>query len=179
MLIGLNTNLRHPHSGAPAERTCPASYKALTQKSQLIHRVVHTIHRPPVDITVDKGTPRNSEKAQQNQHFKYHRRAASPYSAVNKPFIAALRPKSPASASTNPIVTPSWNMHRSGAACSLNVTGIGICLSSQHHTVAAFAQFSSHTEPVPLTHPEGGTIVKPRPLECSLAREPRVFPGIS
>jgi CDP-diacylglycerol---glycerol-3-phosphate 3-phosphatidyltransferase len=31
-----------------------------------------------------------------------------------------------------PIVTLLWNMHRSGAACSLSVTIIGICLSRQH-----------------------------------------------
>ena len=179
MLIGVSTNPSRPHFGAPNERSCPAIRKTLTRKSQLIHPVVHTTKRPPVDITVDKGAPPNSEKVQQNQHFKYHRRAQRPYSAANRPFTAALRPKSASPVRTNSIVTRSWNMHRSGAACSLNVTGIGICLSSQHYVVAAFAQFSSHTKPVPLTRPSRGTIVKPRPLECSLAREPRVFPGIS
>jgi hypothetical protein len=46
-------------------------HQTLRPSAQLFHRVIHTIHNAPVDITVDKGTPPNSEKAQQNQHFKY------------------------------------------------------------------------------------------------------------
>src|SRR5271156_5085833 len=101
-------------------------------KPQVMHRVIHTIHNAPVDITVDKGTPPISEKAQQNQHFKYHRAVRYSYRAVNTPLIAKVGAIPPAPPRPAPIVTLLWNMHRSGAACSLNVTSIGICLSRQH-----------------------------------------------
>jgi hypothetical protein len=101
-------------------------------KPQVMHRVIHTIHNAPVDITVDKGTPPISEKAQQNQHFGYHRVVRYSYRAVNTPLTAEVGAILPAPPRSAPIVTLIWNMHRSGAACSLNVTSIGICLSRQH-----------------------------------------------
>jgi hypothetical protein len=101
-------------------------------KPQVMHRVIHTVHRAPVDITVDKGTSTISEKPQQNQHFKYHSRNSNLHHDVNKAFTSK-----PLSTRTAPChsarnITLIWNMHRSGAACSLNVTSIGICLSRQH-----------------------------------------------
>jgi hypothetical protein len=145
---------------------------------QLLHRVIHTIHKAPVDITVDKEAPPNGEKAQQNQHFKYHTAAPNLYCVVNKPLITKTLPILTASPRTTPIVTGLRNMHRSGAACSLNVTSIGICLSRQQYVVTAIAHFLQRSMLLPLTRPECGTIVR-RPLKCSLAREPRVFPGTS
>ena len=56
-----------------------------------MHRVIHTVHQAPVDITVDKGTPPISEKPQQNQHFKYHRVVRYSYRAVNTPLIVQVR----------------------------------------------------------------------------------------
>jgi hypothetical protein len=96
------------------------------------HRVFLSSHRAPVDITVDKGGSTSSEKAQQNQHFKYHRSVRYSYRAVNRPLTTLRKPKPAPRRRATPIVTPIWNMHRSGAACSLNVTSIGICLSRQH-----------------------------------------------
>jgi len=143
-----------------------------------LHRVIHTIHNAPVDITVDKGAPLNGEKAQQNQHFKYRRVVPGLYRDANTALIATVGPNWPAISASAVIVTALWNMHRSGAACSLNVTSIGICLSRQQYVVTAIAQFSRWNMLPPLTRPVCGTIVR-RPLKCSLAREPRVFPGTS
>ena len=97
-----------------------------------LHRVFLNLHRAPVDITVDKGSSTSSEKAQQNQHFKYHRSVRYSYRAVNRPLTTLRKPEPAPRRRATPIVTPIWNMHRSGAACSLNVTSIGICLSRQH-----------------------------------------------
>ena len=143
-----------------------------------LHRVFLNLHSAPVDITVDKGTPYISEKAQQNQHFKYHRSVRYSYRAVNKS-LADRRASTPASLRrAASIVTRLCNMHRSGAACSLNVTSIGICLSRQHCVVAATSHFSPRNVLPPLTHPKCGTIVK-RTFGMLAAHEPRVFPGIS
>ena len=143
-----------------------------------LHRVIHTIHNAPVDITVDKGAPLNGEKAQQNQHFKYHSVVLGLYCDGNTALIAAAKPNWDSASRSAAIITGLWNMHRSGAACSLNVTSIGICLYRQHYVVTAIAHFSRRSMLLPLTRPECGTIVR-RPLKCSLAREPRVFPGTS
>jgi hypothetical protein len=145
---------------------------------QLLHRAIHTLHSAPVDITVDKGTPPTSEKAQQNQHFKYHRPVRYSYHAVNKLLtgLRASKPNPPRRAA--PIVTPIWNMHRSRAACSLNVTSIGICLSRQQYAFSATRHFSSRGVRLSLTHSECGTIVK-RTFGMLTAHEPRVFPGTS
>ena len=90
------------------------------------------LHNAPVDITVDKRSSTSSEKPQQNQHFKYHRAVRYLYHDANKVLIP-LQSISPVPSRRAPlIVTLVWNMHRSGAACSLNVTSIGICLSRQH-----------------------------------------------
>jgi len=90
------------------------------------------LHNAPVDITVDKRSSTSSEKPQQNQHFKYHRAVRYSYHDANKVLIP-LQSISPVPSRRTPlIVTLVWNMHRSGAACSLNVTSIGICLSRQH-----------------------------------------------
>jgi hypothetical protein len=145
---------------------------------QFLHRVIHTVHNAPVDITVDKGTPPTGEKAQQNQHFKYHRPMHQSYRHVNKQLItlSILEPAPLRRAA--PIVTPIWNMHRSRAACSLNVTSIGICLSRQQYGFSATRHFSSRNVRRSLTHPECGTIVK-RTFGMLTAHEPRVFPGTS
>jgi hypothetical protein len=96
------------------------------------HREFLNSHSAPVDITVDKGSSTSSEKPQQNQHFKYHRSVRYSYRAVNRPLTTLRKPQPAARRRAAPIVTLIWNMHRSGAACSLNVTSIGICLSRQH-----------------------------------------------
>lgn len=140
-----------------------------------LHRVIHTIHNAPVDITVDKEGPLNGEKAQQNQHFESHRLVPGLYRAAKKPLTAMVSANWRRISRYAVIVTLLWNMHRSGAGCSLNVTSIGICLCRQHVRIyRKGANFGAKVLP-PLTRPECGTIVK-RPLECSLAREPRVFP---
>ena len=108
------------------------SHQESRLRPQVMHRVILNVHNAPVDITVDKGTPPISEKAQQNQHFKYHRAVRYSYRAVNTPLTAKVGAIPPAPPRPAPIVTLLWNMHRSGAACSLNVTSIGICLSRQH-----------------------------------------------
>ena len=90
------------------------------------------LHNAPVDITVDKRSSTSSEKPQQNQHFKYHRVVRYLYHDANKALIPPQSISPAPSRRTPLIVTLVWNMHRSGAACSLNVTSIGICLSRQH-----------------------------------------------
>ena len=142
-----------------------------------LHRVIHTIHNAPVDITVDKGAPLNGEKAQQNQHFKYRRVVPGLYRDANTALIATVGPNWPAISASAVIVTALWNMHRSGAACSLNVTGVGICLSRQQYVVTATAHFSSPISPPPLTPPNCRTIVK-RPLECSRPTSQGFFRGL-
>jgi hypothetical protein len=117
-------------------------------------------HSAPVDITVDKGTSTSDEKPQQNQHFKYHRVVRHSYRDVNKPLIAPSAPKSAPPQRPAPIITLVWNMHRFGAACSLNVTNIGICLSRQQYVFNAASHYSARTLRLSLTHPKGGTIVK-------------------
>src|SRR5271156_6487124 len=132
ILIGHKTHDSRAHFGAFRAHKSANARATPRLSPQLLHRVIHTIHNAPVDITVDNEGPRNDKKAQQNQHFEYHRDLRRPYGAVNKPLTS--------SQSLNPtlqrqpawIVTLVWNMHRSGAACSLNVTRIGICLSRQH-----------------------------------------------
>ncbi len=126
----------------------------------VLHRVILKSNSAPEDITVDKGTPPTSEKAQQNQHFKYHRTVRYSYRDVNRPLIPPSASQFVAPGRAAPNVTPLWNMHRSGAACSLNVTSIGICLSSQQYVVTAISHFSLRNVLPPLTHPECGTIVK-------------------
>jgi hypothetical protein len=142
-----------------------------------LHRVFLNLHCAPVDITVDKGSSTSSEKAQQNQHFKYHRSVRYSYRAVNRPLTTLRKPEPAPRRRATPIVTPIWNMHRSGAACSLNVTSIGICLSRQQYVFAAISHFSSQNMLPPLTHPECGTIVK-RPLECSRPTSQGFFRGL-
>jgi hypothetical protein len=61
-------------------------------RAQVLHRVIHTIHDAPVDITVDKEALLNGEKAQQNQHFKYHSAVPGLYCDVNTALIATVRP---------------------------------------------------------------------------------------
>ena len=161
-----------------ARENSRGSCKTPRPRSQLLHRVIHTVHNAPVDITVDKGTPPISEKAQQNQHFKYHSLARSSYYPVNKSLTALWKSKPTPPQPAAPIVTPIWNMHRSRAACSLNVTSIGICLSRQHRVFTAISHFSLRTVLPPLTHPECGTIVKPT-FGILAAHEPRLFPGNS
>ncbi len=163
---------------ATAKATEPARRRRYGSIRGDLHRVIHTIHNAPVDITVDKGALLNGEKAQQNQRFKYHRTVPGLYCDVNTALIATVRPNCPVSSRSAASITLIWNMHRSGAACSLNVTSIGICLSRQQYVVTAITQFSRRSMLPPLTRPECGTIVR-RPLKCSLAREPRVFPGTS
>jgi hypothetical protein len=101
-------------------------------RTQFLPRVILKSHSAPVDITVDKATPRSSEKAQQNQHFKYRWPVWYSYRAVNKPLAKLPTPEPTPPLRATPFVTLRWNMHRSRVACSLNVTNIGICLSSQH-----------------------------------------------
>src|SRR5580692_8110670 len=60
-------------------------HKTLRPGAQVLHRVIHTIHKAPVDITVDKEAHLNDEKAQQNQHFKSHSPVPSLYHAANTP----------------------------------------------------------------------------------------------
>src|SRR5271156_3138404 len=108
------------------------SHQESRLRPQVMHRVILNVHNAPVDFTVDKGTPPISEKAQQNQHFKYHRAVRYSYRAESAPFAAKVGAPPPAPPRPAPIVTLLWNMYRSGAACSLNVTSIGICLSRQH-----------------------------------------------
>jgi hypothetical protein len=150
---------------------------ATSLSPQLLHRIIHTLHNAPVDITVDKRTPPTSEKAQQNQHFKYHRTVLYSYAVANKSLTALWKPEPAPPQRAAPIVTPIWNMHRSRAACSLNVTSIGICLSRQQYVFAAISHFSSQNMLPPLTHPECGTIVK-RPLECSRPTSQGFFRGL-
>jgi hypothetical protein len=144
--------------------------------AQVLRRVIHTVHNAPVDITVDKEPPPNSEKAQQNQHFKCDASVPCLYCPANKALIARMAENSPARSPSAPIVTLVWNMHRSGAACSLNVTSIGICLSSQHYVFTAIAHFSQRNPPR-LTPLACGTIVK-RPLECSRPTSQGFFRGL-
>jgi hypothetical protein len=110
----------------------PESCEMPRPRTQFVSGTKLKLHSAPVDITVDKGTPRTSEKAQQNQHFKYHRPVRYSYHAVNKPVTRLPTPEPTPPLRATPIVTLRWNMHRSRAACSLNVTNIGICLSRQH-----------------------------------------------
>ena len=95
-------------------------------------RVILSFDSAPVDITVDKQAHHACEKAQQNQHFKYHSAVRYSYRAVKKPLTALPQPTAAPPRHLPSIVTLLCNMHRSGAACSLNVTSIGICLSRQH-----------------------------------------------
>jgi len=125
-----------------------------------LHRAIHTIHNAPVDITVDKGGLLNGEKAQQNQHFKYHNMVPSLYRFANTALIVMVGTNWGRTSGSPANVTLLWNMHRSGAACSLNVTSIGICLYEQHYVVTAIAHFSRRSMLLPLTRPECGTIVK-------------------
>jgi hypothetical protein len=53
-----------------ASREC-SQHESPRPPAAVLQRAIHTIHNAPVDITVDKGTPPNSEKAQRNQHLKY------------------------------------------------------------------------------------------------------------
>jgi hypothetical protein len=161
-----------------AQENYHGSRKTPPPHPQLFHRVFHTVHIPPVDITVDKEPPPTNEKAQQIQHFKYHRPARHSYCHENKSLTALWKPQAAPSRRATPIVTPIWNMHRSRAACSLNVTTIGICLSSQHYVVTAISHFSPQHAPRPLTHPHCGTIVKST-FGILAAHEPGVFPGTS
>jgi hypothetical protein len=177
MLIATKFDLFSTHAETfRAQENSPGSRETAPPRPQLLHRAIHTIHSAPVDITVDKGTPPNSKKPQQNQHFKSHTPVPSLYPNANTPLIANPNPNSPAPAPSSSIVTPKWNMHRSGAACSLNVTSIGICLSSQHCVFTAISLFSAHFAPPPLTPPECRTIVK-RPLECSRPTSQGFFRG--
>ena len=132
ILIGLKTAFWRAHLSAFRAHYSAKSCATPRLSPPLLHRVIHTIHNAPVDITVDNEAPLNGEKPQQNQHFKYHRAMRYMYIAVNKPLMSPLArlPANPQQAA--PIVTLVWNMHRSGAACSLNDTSIGICLSRQH-----------------------------------------------
>jgi hypothetical protein len=145
--------------------------------AQFLHRIIHAIHNSPVDITVDKEPPPNSEKAQQNRHFEYHQPVLRLHCDENKVLIAKVGPNSPASSPSAPIVTLVWNMHRFAAACSLNVTSVGICLSSQHYAFNAISHFSQPNPPPPLTPPKCGTIVK-RSLECSRPTSQGFFRGL-
>jgi hypothetical protein len=170
-------NSRGQFSAFRTQRPC-GSRGATSLSPQLLHRVIHTLHSAPVDITVDKGTPPTSKKAQQNQHFKYHRPVRYSYRAVNKQLTTPWTPEQAPPRRAAPIVTPIWNMHRSRAACSLNVTSIGICLSRQQYVFSATRHFSSRNVRLSLTRPNCGTIVK-RTFGMLTAHEPRVFPGIS
>jgi hypothetical protein len=133
-LIATKNSLFFAHKSAKSRATPRLS-------PQLLHRV--DLERP-VDIAVDKGTPRASEKAQQNQHFKYHRPVRYSYRAVNKPLTKFPTPEPTPPLRATPIVTLRWNMHRSRATCPLNVTSIGICLSRQHvHIYRNHANFTA------------------------------------
>ena len=105
--------------------------KSAPPRAQVSHRVILSRLSAPVDITVDKGRGTGSEKPQQNQHFKYRRVVRHSYRDANKALIPSQWISPVPSRRTPPDVTLVWNMHRSGAACSLNVTSIGICLSRQ------------------------------------------------
>ena len=168
-------NLRSPVPQTISSET--SRHKTPRQGAQVLHRVIHTIHTPPVDITVDKGTLPDSEKAQQNQHLKYHRPVLSQYLYVHKALITKFEANSLAPPPSAPIVTLVWNMHRSEAACSLNVTSIGICLSRQHVRIYRNRAFFAANVLLPLTRPECGTIVK-RPLECSRPTSQGFFRGL-
>jgi hypothetical protein len=143
-----------------------------------LQRRILIIHNAPVDITVDKETPPGGEKAQQNQRFKYHRGALNSYRTVNKQLIAPATLQHFALASANCSVSLMLNMHRSGAGCSLSVTSIGICLSSQQRAFHAPAPFWQRWSPAPLTRPDCGTIVT-QTFGMLAAHEPGVFPGNS
>jgi hypothetical protein len=147
-------------------------------RAQVFHRVFLKLHNPPVDITVDKGTPPKSEKAQQNQHFKYHRPVPSLHRNANKELMQNLRPNSPASPPSSTIVKPVWNMHRSGAACSLNVTSIGICLSRQHVRIYRNRAFFA-AECAPAVDSPGMRDYSEMTFGMLAAHEPGVFPGTS
>ncbi len=170
---GSNLPARVPHTTPPetSNRRTPC------RPPEVLHRVILNLHNAPVDITVDKATPPNRKKAQQNQHFKYCNLVLSLYSIANTALIANPKANLPAPSPASAIVTLIWNMHRSGAACHLNVTRIGICLSMQHYVFTAPSHFSSHFAPPPLTPPECGTIVK-RPLECSRPTSQGFFRGL-
>ena len=148
------------------------------QKPQVMHWVIHAIHKAPVDITVDKGSSSISEKAQQNQHFKYHRLVPSLYHDANTVLIATVMPNYPAPPPSAPNITLIWNMHRSGAACSLNVTSVGICLSRKQCVVTAFAPISPYIPPPPLTRPKCRSIVN-RTFGMLVGPRAGVFPGTS
>ena len=156
------------------------SRDALAQRSlkRLVRRRILKIHSAPVDITVDKETPPSSEKAQQNQHFKYRRPARNSYLSVNRPLISLCALQHSALSTANRSVSLMLNMHRSGAACSLSVTSIGICLSRQQRAFDAPAPFSQPCSSAPLTRPDCGTIVT-QTFGMLAAHEPRVFPGNS
>jgi hypothetical protein len=146
--------------------------------AQVLHRVIHAIHKAPVDITVDKGTPPDSEKPQQNQHFKYHRPVPSSHCAANTALIAKVEPNSPVPSPASPIITLVWNMHRSGAACSLNVTSIGICLSRQHVRIYRNRAFFAAECAAAVDSP-GMRDYSETTFGMLAAHEPGVFPGTS
>jgi hypothetical protein len=170
-LIATKNSLLFAHKSAKSRATPRLS-------PQLLHRVIHTIHNAPVDITVDNEAPFNGEKPQQNQHFKYHRPVRYSYRDVNKPLATLWKPEPAPPRRAPPIVTLLWNMHRFGAACSLNVTSVGICPSKQQYVFSAMWHCSSRNVRLSLTRPNRGTIVK-RTFGMLAAHEPRVFPGTS
>jgi hypothetical protein len=72
MLIGHETHVSRAHFSAFCALKSAKSRATPSFSPQFWHRVIHTIHNAPVDITVDNEAPLNDEKPQQNQHFKYH-----------------------------------------------------------------------------------------------------------
>jgi hypothetical protein len=148
------------------------------QTAQPGHRLSLKLRQAPVDITVDKGTGCVGEKAQQNQHFKYHRAASNSYCAVNKLLAAKRKPSPPSAGRSDGIVTAVWNMHRSGAACSLNVTSIGICLSRQHVRIYRKQPFFAAECAAAVDSP-GMRDYSETTFGMLAAHEPGVFPGTS
>jgi hypothetical protein len=136
------------------------------------------LRQAPVDITVDKGTGFIPEKAQQNQHFKYHRALSNSYRAVNKPLTVNLKSGPPKAGRSAAIVTAVWNMHRSGAACSLNVTSIGICLSRQQLRIDRNRAFFVAECAAAVDSP-GMRDYSETTFGMLAAHEPGVFPGNS
>ena len=132
ILPGYKTNVSRGHFNTSCTQNSAGPCATPRISPQFLPQLILEFHSAPVDITVDKGPSTSSEKPQQNQHFKYHRLAQYPYHDANKSLIAPSALKSTIPRRPAPIVTPMWNMHRFGAACSLNVTNIGICLSRQH-----------------------------------------------
>jgi hypothetical protein len=165
-------------AGGAATSSETSRHKTPRPRAQVLHRVIHTFHNAPVDITVDKGTPPDSEKAQQNQHFKYHRPVPSLHCAANKALITKVVANSPASSPSTLIVTLVWNMHRSGAACSLNVTSIGICLSRQHVHIYRNRAFFVAECAAAVDSPGMGDYSETT-FGMLAAHEPGVFPGTS